>query len=317
MAVIQCRKCGSTEIRYMENGLFRCTGCGAEYTPSEFGNLLNGKTETAPDTEELKQRLKNVRAFCEMGDFSGADELLRETAEECPERKEVWNMWLDAVIAYMRKQGRIPFRGSTLFDTPRIFRLGENADPSFRERKDAVYREAAQRIIRGQMSLFRTFHQCSLAGRSDPQTLSYDDLKNYVCEASEEMNAVFEAGEAMARRMQDMNMSYDARRTEQCFSFITPWRGSGVYYPVFALSDVIIGYPTDEPEANMPAVLIRCAQVITDTEEFMDDAVAQLIAQWENMDYCPYCYSRNVRRKMLKKEKVCGDCGRTIKPMDF
>lgn len=317
MAVIHCRKCGSTDIRYTENGFFRCTGCGAEYTPSEFGNMLNGKMEASPGTEELKQKLKDVRATFDMGNFSGANDLLRELAEECSERKEIWNTWLDAVIAYMRKQGRIAFRGSTLFDTPRIFRLGENADPSFRERKDAAYREMARKIIRGDLSLFRSLHQCSLAGHYDPLTVPYDDLKDYLCEASDEMTAVFDAGEAIARRMQDMNMSYDARRTEQCFSFITPWRGSGVYYPVFALSDVIIGYPTDEPEERMPAVLIRCAHVITDTEEFFDDAVGQLIGQWENMDYCPYCYSRNVRRKMLKKEKVCADCGRTIKPMDF
>ena len=279
--------------------------------------MLNGKVETTIGDAELTRRLKNARTFCEMGEYSKTSDILQGLSDEFPDRKEVWNTWLDAVIAYMRKTGLIAFRQSSVFDTPYIFRLGQQADPSFQERKDAAYREMAQRILSGRLSLFRSIRNSSLVSYSKPQTIQYSEWKKYLCEASEEMREVIRTGEAIAERMQSMGMSYDARAGEQCFTFITPWQGSGVYMPVFALSDTVIGYLTDEPDENTPLFIVQCAHVITNTEEFIDGAIAQLIDQWERMDYCPYCYSRNVRRKLMRKEKVCEDCGRTIKPMDF
>ena len=322
MAKIRCIACGGSDLRYTDEGYFQCADCGAKYAPSQIQKLMK-EDEPAAAKAADSAPLDEVHALCRQGKYVQASAACEALSRSYPEDAGVWNAWADVLFSWMKEKRRPLVSGYCFVNVSAVFEAAAQADPTIKERKERMYHAMAEAILSGKASLFNAFasklHDTSSRYcRSFPLHASaYEDWKEALLSASDEMRRVIQIGEAIAHRMQEMDMQYDDRPDARCFSMITPQKGCGIYRPVFALGDCIIGTDAEEDEEVTRYYMICPHRYILPTEDFIDDAVQELISQWENLDCCPYCFSRRIRRKFMKNERVCEDCGRTIEPIRF
>ena len=317
MTMVKCEACGSTDIRYTDDGFFQCAHCGVKYTKNQFQKQFTDTVQVTVGEAERERKLKNVRTFCSLKQYDKAIQVCRELTDDFPDRKEVWKAYAECVAEYMTENNKLLFcRIGYGTDAERAFKTGARIEPSCKEIGTKAYKTVAERVLNGKCSLSKCLPDCY----TDELYERYKSRKQFEAElrsASPELEVLIKKGEELAADLRKNELTVcgnyilNQYKKGYYYTLFSHKTGDYVYTPVWCLSDFVLFVHSDNPEDDF-----NTQYSVMNTRILNDDDVERLFyraaEEWNTLPICPYCQSNKIHKKLLSKDRVCDNCGMTI-----
>lgn len=248
-------------------------------------------------------------------EFIKKTEEYRSLCEADPKNSTAWKAWALLLCMYMEETHTLVTEGVGGMTPAEVFSRAaeyeaEDAEEKITTRRNRTYKKLAAGIVKGKISLYDSVAPMITDGR-----IVYSEMKKALIRTAPVLKRIQSTGEKTAAHLQGLGINYD-NEFDHCYTYVQPKSGHDICRILFALSDVLITDAEDRVPVKDKAYRVsRMDHPVTDTEDFYTYAAEEVVRQWNDLSYCPYCFSREVRMTFTGKHR-CKVCRKAIKPFE-